>query len=146
MTFCCICFYCISRRIYTSFLKKYFKIIYILTQKEFKEKEWEDKVNIVMIKESKVEDCVVWIEKKQKLYSNKHYTYIFYIIFFSTHYYSDNIKKCPCFDIKNYFIMHNKTINNCVINKNNIINRINIFEKKYNNTTLYLFDKKRMII
>lgn len=42
-----------------SFLKKYFKIIYILTQKEFKEREWEDKVNIVMIKESKVEDCVV---------------------------------------------------------------------------------------
>lgn len=40
-----------------------------------------------MIKESKVENCVVWIEKKQKLYSNKHYTYIFYIIFFSTHYY-----------------------------------------------------------
>lgn len=26
--------------------------------------------------------------------------------------------------------MHNKTINNYMINKNNIINRINIFEKK----------------
>lgn len=47
MTFCCICFYCISRRIYTSFLKKYFKIIYILTQKEFKEKEWEDKFTYI---------------------------------------------------------------------------------------------------
>ncbi|KOX79209.1 hypothetical protein WN51_07211, partial [Melipona quadrifasciata] len=58
---CCICYYCISRQIYVSFIKKYFKINYVLMSNQC-----ENKTNILKNQES-VEDCIVSIEKTKTM-------------------------------------------------------------------------------